>query len=226
MMPCFPRKALLLTVLFLTTQAGSSWAAEAPSTTPVPSAPGRTVPLQDPAGKFVQGLGDRAIAVVSNKTLTPDVRNEKLRALLRDSFDLHTIGRFVIGRTWLTATPEQQKEYIDLFEALVIRSYGDRLALYTGEGFEVTGARPETEKDTNVTSQIVHPDGSQPTSIDWRIRQRDGKYGVIDVVVEGISLSVTQRQEYAAIIQKDGGRIDGLLAMMRQQVGPGKQQAH
>ena len=61
-------------------------------------------------------------------------------------------------------------------------------------------------------SQITHPDASQPTTIDWRVRQQDGKMGVIDVIVEGISLSVTQRQEYASVIQNSGGQIDGLLA--------------
>jgi len=72
--------------------------------------------------------------------------------------------------------------------------------------------------DTTVLSQITHPDGSQPTAIDWRVRQKDGKMGVIDVVVEGVSLSVTQKQEYASVIQNNGGHIDGLLQSMRQQL--------
>lgn len=169
-------------------------------------------------GKFVQSLGDRAIAVIANKNITQKQRSDKFRQILQDSFDLMTIGRFVIGRTWNAATPEQQQEYMRLFEALVIKSYGDRLTLYTGEGFLVTSARPESEKDYIVNSQITHPDGSAPTVIDWRVRNRNGKLGVIDVVVEGVSLSVTQRQEYAAVIQRNGGQIDGLLTLMRQQL--------
>ncbi len=131
---------------------------------------------------------------------------------------MKTIGRFVIGRNWNTATPDQQKEYMHLFAELVIKSYGDRMTLYTGEGFRVTGARSESERDFYVMSEITHPDGSQPTTIDWRVRQRDGKLGVIDVVVEGVSLSVTQQQEYASVIQRSGGQIDGLLDQMRQQL--------
>jgi len=174
--------------------------------------------VKTPVGKFVQTLGDRAIAVIANKNITANQRSDKFRQILQDSFDLMTIGRFVIGRSWNAASPEQQQEYMKLFEALVIKSYGDRLTLYTGEGFTVTGARPESDKDYIVNSQITHPDGSEPTAIDWRVRQRNGKLGVIDVVVEGVSLSVTQRQEYAAVIQRNGGQIDGLLAMMRQQL--------
>lgn len=174
--------------------------------------------LKTPCGKFVQELGDRAIGIVADKNLTPDQRGAKFREILSDSFDLMTIGRFVIGRSWNAATPEQQKEYMGLFENLVVKSYGDRLTLYTGEGFMVTAERAESEKDFIVNSQITHPDGSQPTVIDWRVRQRNGKLGVIDVVVEGVSLSVTQRQEYSAVIQNNGGQIDGLLVLMRQQL--------
>jgi phospholipid transport system substrate-binding protein len=172
-------------------------------------------------GKFIQTLGDRAISIIANKTLTTAQRSDKFRDILQNSFDLMTIGRFVIGRTWNSATPEQQQEYMNLFEALVIKSYGDRLTLYTGEGFTVTGARAESEKDFIVNSQITHPDGSEPTTIDWRVRNRNGKLGVIDVVVEGVSLSVTQRQEYSAVIQRNGGQIDGLLTLMRQQLQDG-----
>jgi phospholipid transport system substrate-binding protein len=177
--------------------------------------------IATPVGKFIQDLGDQAIAVIADKGLNQDQRSAKFREMLRSSFDLPTIGRFVIGRSWNAATPAQQQEYMKLFESLVIKSYSDRFALYTGEGFQVTGVRQESEKDSIITSEITHPDGSEPTSVDWRVRKREGKMGIIDVVVEGVSLSVTQRQEYASIIQRDGGKLDGLLEQMRQQVnGP------
>jgi len=172
-------------------------------------------------GKFIQTLGDKAIGVIANKNISVDQRSDRFRALLQESFDLMTIGRFVIGRSWNAASPAQQQDYMKLFEALVIKTYGNRLTLYTGEGFSVTGVRQESEKDSIVNSQITHPDGSTPTTIDWRVRNRNGKLGVIDVVVEGVSLSVTQRQEYAAVIQSNGGQIDGLLDTMRQQLKGG-----
>ncbi|MGB9154599.1 MAG: ABC transporter substrate-binding protein [Alphaproteobacteria bacterium] len=182
------------------------------------SAPAHDQALQSPVGKFVQDLGDRAIKIITNKQLSAEQRNTAFSKVLNDSFDLKTIGRFVIGRTWNTATPSQQNEYMDLFKALVIKNYGDRMTLATGEGYKVVGIRPESDMDTTVMSQITHPDASQPTTIDWRVRQQDGKMGVIDVIVEGISLSVTQRQEYASVIQNSGGQIDGLLATMRDQL--------
>jgi phospholipid transport system substrate-binding protein len=166
----------------------------------------------------VQNLGDTAIAAIADKSITQAQRSDKFRDILRSSFDLMTIGRFVIGRSWNAATPDQQKDYMHLFQELVIKTYGDRMTLYSGEGFKVVAVRPETEKDTIVNSQITHPDGSAPTTIDWRVRLRDGKLGVIDVVVEGVSLSVTQRQEYAAVIQNNNGQISALLDRMREEL--------
>lgn len=171
-----------------------------------------------PAGAFIQSLGDRAMAVVNDANLTPEQRKAHYHELLREAFDLPAIGRFVIGRAWNTATPEQQQEYMKLFEALIVRTYGDRLNMASGKGFRVQNVRQENDRNFIVTSAVTQARGAPPTRIDWRVRQTGDKFAILDVIVEGVSLSVTQRQEYAAIIQRDGGRIDGLLQTMRQRV--------
>jgi phospholipid transport system substrate-binding protein len=184
----------------------------APASAPNAPEAGAAATLQ---GKFIQNLGDQALAILADKNITADQRNLKFRQMMRNSFDLMTIGRFVLGRNWLAATPEQQKEYMHLFEELVVKTYSDRFALYTGEGFHVKATYPEGNRDFIVNSEITHPDGSPPTTIDWRLRLKDGKLGIIDVVVEGVSMSVTQRQEYSSVIERNGGNIDGLLDVMR-----------
>ncbi|MDD5586852.1 MAG: ABC transporter substrate-binding protein, partial [Alphaproteobacteria bacterium] len=78
-----------------------------------------------PQGKFIQDLGDKALSILADKNNAADQRNAKFRQMMRDSFDLTTIGRFVLGRNWLAATPEQQKEYMHLFEELVVKTYSD-----------------------------------------------------------------------------------------------------
>lgn len=208
-MSSFLRSVFLTIIITLTCTSVLSLSAQA--------APNAAV---DPnaASKFIQILGDRAIAVIANKNLSTQARAEQFKQILSDSFDLKTIGRFVIGRSWNTATPEQQTEYTKLFQELVVKTYGDRMTLYTGEGFKVINQRDESEQDVIVVSNITHPDGSAPTVIDWRVRNRGGKLGVIDVVVEGVSLSVTQRQEYSAVLQNNGGQIEGLLDLMRQRL--------
>ena len=174
--------------------------------------------LGTPQGQFIQSLGDKAIAILADKSLSAEQRNQQFRQMLRDSFDLSTIGRFALGRSWNMASLEQRNEYMRLFEELVVKTYSDRFALYTGEGFKVRTTRPEGDKDFIVNSDITHPDGSPPTTVDWRLRQKSGKLGIIDVVVEGVSMSVTQRQEYAAVIERNGGNINALLDMMRERI--------
>ena len=202
------RLAVLAAGLVLVPYA--SYAAQTP--------PVATTQQLQPASSFIQNLGTRAIGIIADKSVTKEKRNDLFKQILSDSFDLKTIGRFVIGRNWNLATPEQQDEYMRLFQDLVVRTYGNRLSLYAGEGFVVNSEHAESEQDIVVNSQITHPDGSAPTKIDWRVRNRNGKFGVIDVVVEGVSLSVTQRQEYAAVLQNNGGQIEGLLVLMRQRL--------
>lgn len=170
------------------------------------------------ASSFIQALGDRAITILADTTLSAAARDQQFRQMLRQSFDLATIGRFVIGRAWRTATPEQQREYLDLFEKLVVQIYSDRFAAYSGETIRVVGARPEGERDIMVTSQIVHPNNTAPNTVDWRVRNYGDHMAVIDVIVEGISMSVTQRQEYASVLQRSGGSVEALLDLMRQNV--------
>jgi len=175
-----------------------------------------------PQAKFIQSLGDKAVAILANKKISVQERNKQFRAMLSDSFDLNTIARFVIGRTWLSATQAQKDEYMDLFESLVVKTYSDRFALYTGEGFKVRNTIKESDRDSIVNSDITHPDGSPATTVVWRVREKNGKFGIIDVVVEGVSMSVTQRQEYSSVIQRNGGNIEGLLKLMRERVKAGE----
>src|SRR5262249_52635307 len=82
----------------------------APAPAHAQNANGHAQAIQTIPGKFIQDLGDRVIAAIANKTINHEQRTDKFRGFLRDSFDLPTIGRFVIGRSWNAATPAQQKD--------------------------------------------------------------------------------------------------------------------
>ena len=179
---------------------------------------------QTSAEKFIQDLGNQAISVMADKNMPPDQRSQKYRAILQSSFDMPTVGHFVLGRAWNSASPRQQQEFMKLFEQIVLKTYGDRLNFYSGEDFQVKGERQESDKDTIVNSEVAHPNGAPPTKIDWRLRQANGKPAVIDVIIEGVSQSVTQRDEYASILQRNNGNLDALLDLMRQRVQEPQQQ--
>ncbi len=171
------------------------------------------------ASKMIQSLGNTAIAAAIDKNLSDQQKRAKYAELLRTSFDVPTVGHFVLGRNWNTLSPDKQQEFLKLFESVIVKIYSDRINFYSGEGFHIKGERPESDRDTIVNSEITHPDGSKPTTVDWRVRSVDGKFLIVDVSIEGVSQSVTQRQEYSSILEQSGGNIDPLLDRMRQQLG-------
>ncbi len=167
-----------------------------------------------PAESFVQSLGDKAILSLTEKSLTRKDREQTLRSILTDNFDVVTIGKFAMGRHWKDATEKQRAEYLKLFEDMIVQAYTNRFEDYAGEVFEVSGSMPVGEKDTLVHSHIK-PKNGPPLNVDWRLRQTSGKYKVIDAVVEGVSMSVTQRSDFAAVIQQGGGNVDALITSLK-----------
>jgi len=163
------------------------------------------------AQQHIQALAEQAIATLQRGDLTLEQREQTFRALLREGFDLDFIGRFVLGQYWKQSSPGEQAEYLALFGEYVLRSYSSRLGGYAGEQFVVRGARP-SGKDAIVSSTIQRSGGS-PIAADWRVRFIDGRYRIIDVAVEGISMAITQRDEFASVVGTHG--MAGLLEMLR-----------
>ena len=172
----------------------------------------------DPAA-MISNLGSRALEVLG-KGANQSQRVERFRELLRQDFDVPGIARFVLGRYWNTASEEQRTEYVKVFEDYIAMAYATRLGEYTGETFKVTGSRPDAD-GAIVSSQIVRPSGAAPVKVDWRLTGRDGKYKISDVSVDGISMAVTQRSEFASVIQHNGGQVQGLITMLRQRTSGG-----
>ncbi|BBK35508.1 toluene tolerance protein [Allostella sp. ATCC 35155] len=165
---------------------------------------------------LVEQLGDKAI-----RQLTGDMprseRESRFQNLLSSGFDVDAIGRFTLGRYWNQASPAEQQEYLKLFEKFIVQAYAARFAEYAGEQFRVVSDRADGEV-TLVQSQIFKP-GSQPARVDWRVRTTSGQPKIVDVVVEGVSMAVTQRSEFAAVIQRSGGRVAGLIRALRDKTG-------
>lgn len=162
----------------------------------------------------IDKMGKKAISFLRNDDLSLAGKEKKFRKLLHASFDMGTIGRFALGRNWKVATEAQKKEYQRLFENLVVKVYSSRFNDYKGQGFDVVSFRETGKKDITVTSYIVPATGSK-IQIDWRVRNKNGQYKVIDVIIEGVSMSVTQRSDFASVIQRGGGNVEVLLAHLR-----------
>ena len=174
---------------------------------------------------FITDLGDRTIEILEQPDLTVEEATSRFREVFSSNFDIPTIGRFVLGRYWRTATPTQRDEFLELFRELIVETYARRFTEYSGQSFRVLGSRDLSERDAMVSTAIVAPDGGTIATIDWRVRQRDGRQRIIDVVVEQISMGVTQRSDFDAVIQRGGGNIDTLLDALRDQISLAQNQS-
>jgi phospholipid transport system substrate-binding protein len=122
------------------------------------------------------------------------------------------VARLILGRYWRTASEQQRADYLKLFRAFALHTLATRLDVYGGQDFEVTGAKAVDDRDAVVSTRIVGH--GAPVKVDWRVRELDDHNLVaIDVIVEGVSLIVTQRSEFGAVIERQG--MDGLLSELR-----------
>jgi phospholipid transport system substrate-binding protein len=174
----------------------------------------REATAQDARG-FVSTLGTEAIQVLG-PSVSPAQRLARFRELFRNDFDVPGIGQFVLGRYWRTATPQEQQEFLALFQEYIVRAYSTRLAEYGGEPFRVTGSRPNGG-ETVVSSEIIRTNGSR-IAVDWYLIDRGGAHKITDVYVGGVSMKVTQRDEFASVIQRNGGQVGALIAQLRQKL--------
>jgi len=164
--------------------------------------------------QFIQQLGHTALMSLTEKNLPRSERETRVRTILRDNFDTQAIGQFALGTYWKDATDAQRKEYMSLFEDMIVKTYTSRFENYSGQTLQVDSAVSGGGKDSIVSSQVLQKDGP-PIALQWRVRDEDGKLRVVDVIVDNISMSVTQRSDFAATIQNGGGTIDALLSAMR-----------
>jgi phospholipid transport system substrate-binding protein len=174
----------------------------------------------DPAG-FIADLGARAIKVLTSTASEHD-REAQFRVLFDEAFDLQEISRFVLGTYWRTASDAQRQEFTKLFETYVVHAYTVRFNAYAGQQLKVGSARPEGEGGALVQSEIALPNSNQPpVKVDWRLSGSGNAYKITDVTVEGVSMALTERQEFASVIQRGGGQVDALLKVLRERAGQG-----
>ena len=163
---------------------------------------------------FMSEMWTRAVEILGKKAPETE-RLARFRELFQADFDGPGIARFVLGRYWRTASEEEQQEFLGLFEDYVVFVYGTRFSSLSGEALKIRGSRAEA-RGVIVSSEIISPGGEAPVKVDWRLITDSGVFKISDVVIEGISMMVTQRSEFASVIQRHGGQVSGLLSLMRE----------
>jgi len=172
----------------------------------------RAEPSADAARTLIETVGQDVLDILRDASLSDRQKFDHLVALLSGPIDLDLVARLILGRHWRTANEAQRAEYLELFRAFALHTLASRLDVYGGQDFEITGAKLVGRQDALVSTRILS--GGPPLAVDWRVRELDDRSLVaIDVIVEGVSLIVTQRSEFGAVIERQG--LDGLLAELR-----------
>jgi phospholipid transport system substrate-binding protein len=172
---------------------------------------------QSPAG-FVNGLVSDALVVIKDEGLSDQDRQARFEALLQRGFDMPRIARYVLGRYWTAASDDQRQAFAELFQRWVVQTYAMRFKGYSGEQVKVTGARDEGQGAV-VTTEIVSSTGAPPLKLDWRVGHKDGAYKILDIDVEGVSMALTERDEIASVIQRNGGTVASLNRVFAERLG-------
>jgi phospholipid transport system substrate-binding protein len=134
--------------------------------------------------------------------------------LVEQGFALDRIAKIALGPHWRAASPAERDEFSALFKAAVVAGHVRRFDEYADRRVRVAGPpAPAGERLFLVGSWVEG--GTAPIRLDWRVAEVDGRWQVIDLVVEGVSLLLTYRNEFAAVIERGGGRVSALIAELR-----------
>ena len=160
---------------------------------------------------FVQSTVNRASEALNNK-YTVEQKIEKLKVIASETVDINGIGLYTLGSYRKSITSDQKKEYHRLFRQYFLKSFSSRLAEYSNPEIEVKTSKIINKNYTMVSSVLIHTDKRPEVKIDWRVYNKDQDNPLIrDLIIEGLSLVRTQKEEFASIIQSNDGDIRALF---------------
>lgn len=161
----------------------------------------------DEAVTFVKTLADDMITNVLATQKNPEEKLELFRDKFQNALDLKSIGQFVLGVYWKRASAEERDAFLTAFMDFATKSWADRFNLYTGQTIIFSGSRSAKGGQIYVDSEVQN---NPPAEVIWRLKETKDGYKIVDIVVEGVSMAMSYRNEYTAFLQKNGGSLPTL----------------
>lgn len=159
---------------------------------------------------FVKSVADEVLAAIRTGQSLDKVKSD-LEEIFNRTIDIDWVGRFVLGRSWKNANPDQKQRFAASYRKFMINSYADKLKEYSGEKYTLSDAKA-LDDSKHVVTMTLYRSGGKPVLIDYKIRSADNTLKIYDLVVEGISLISTQRSEFNSVINRKG--LDYLIAAL------------
>ncbi len=162
---------------------------------------------------FIDKLASQVLEIVKADG-DKAAKQAKIEALFSDKVDINFVAKFVLGKNWRTATPQQQQAYIAAYRPFILKNYAGKLTKYSGQTYTLKGSH--VEDDATVVTMVINDPNGQDVNVDYRLHGDEGSFKIIDIVVEGVSLLSTQRSEFSGIVERKG--LDGLIDALKSQV--------
>ena len=165
---------------------------------------------------FVQSTVNRASEALNNK-YSKEEKIDKLKMIASETVDIKGIGFYTLGSYRKTITDDQKKKYEELFSKYFLKTFSSRLAEYSNPEIQVDSKKKLNENYTMVLSTLVATDQRPAIKIDWRIYTKNSENPLIrDLIIEGLSLARTQKEEFSSIIQSNDGDIEALFSTLEE----------
>ena len=175
-------------------------------------------PNASKAEEFVKNTTQEGIVEIINSNASQAERDARFEKLFNSALDLKFIGQFVLGRNWRTASAEQREKFIDVYRKLNVKTWSKRFDEFKGKEFIFKGTSPSSSANQIFVNSIVPMEEAQPASVVWRVKESDGKFKIVDIIIENVSLAITARNEYTAFIKKSPDGLNGLIADLEKKI--------
>ena len=173
------------------------------------------IATNDP-GSFVIQITKNAIDTLTSKSISQKEKEIKFGELFDQNFDVPSISRFVLGKYWKQASTDQKKKFIKTFRNYVVKTYSSRFNEYSGEQLQLLNTENESNPNIFLVHTALERQDAPIIKVDWRIGKKKDRFVILDIIIEGISLAITQRSEFVSVIDQNEGNIDQLISMLKE----------
>lgn len=174
----------------------------------------------DTPPQVVRKLSDAAVAVLQEKGPSADQKRAKIQDIVKQYADFATMSRLVLARNWKGLSDEQKQQFVEEFKQHLAVTYGKNVESYHDDKVQIVGDRDEGRGDWTVQTKIVRLGGGADILVDYRLRQENGEWKVIDLVIERVSLVSNFRSQFQDVMANGG--IDRLLKLLREKNAAGE----
>ena len=171
--------------------------------------------IGDP-GSYVISTTEKAIKTLTDESINPQEKEVRFGKLFDENFDIPSISRFVLGKYWKSATTTQKKEFIVTFRNYIVKTYSSRFSEYTGEKLTLINSENESNPKLFIVHTALNREDAPPIKVDWRVGLKKDRYVILDIIIEGISLAITQRSEFVSVIDQNDGNVDNLIKLLKE----------